>query len=72
MLELQLNKVEEAIEVKKYIPLVETSGENGTKKILVKNLNIEYIRKEKDIVKDLMNLDAIDFDLDEDLEKLEY
>lgn len=42
--------------------------ESGTKKILVKNLNADNIRKVKDIVKNLMNLDATNSKSDEDLE----
>lgn len=53
MLELWLNKVEEDREVKKYISIVKMSSGIDTKKILVKNLDVEHIRKVEDIVKDL-------------------
>lgn len=71
MLELWLNKVDEARELKKCISIVETSGGNATKNILVKNMNVEHIRKVKDIVNDLMNMDTTISDSDKDIEKLE-
>lgn len=67
MLELWLNKAREAKVVRDHIFIVESSGGMGYKKILIKNLNREKIRKIKDIANDLMNLDASDFESDEDL-----
>lgn len=69
MLQLWLNKAKEVEVVRDHITIVESSGEISYKKILIKNLNSEKIRKVEDIMKNLMNLDATDFDLDIDLEK---
>lgn len=68
MLELWLNKPKEATEVRNNIIVVEPSGGIDTKKLLIKNLNPENIRKIEAIVKDLLNLYANDSKLDEDLE----
>lgn len=68
MLELWLNKAKEAEVVRDHITVVEPYGEIGYKKILIKNLNPEKIRKVESIVNDWMNLDATDSKSYEDLE----
>lgn len=68
MMELWLSKAKEAEVVSDHIIVVEPSGGIGYKKILIKNHNPKNIRKLEDIEKYLMNLDAIDSELDEDLE----
>ncbi|CAI8588761.1 unnamed protein product [Vicia faba] len=68
MLELWLNKSKESQEVKNSISVVEPADGTDSKKILIKNLNLERIKKINAIVKDLMNLDVSDFESDEDLE----
>lgn len=68
MLELWLNKANEAEAVRDHVVVVEPSGGTCYKKILIKNINPKNIRKIEAIVKDLMNLDATGYKSEEDLE----
>lgn len=68
MLSLWLNKAKEVKAVMDHNTIVETSGGTSYKKILIKNLNPEKIRKVEAIMKNLMNLDATDSESDIELE----
>lgn len=69
MLEAWVKDVKEIGEVKNKITIVETAeGTYGAKKILIKNLNPENIRKIEVFVKELMELYSCDFELEEKFE----
>lgn len=68
MLKLWLNKAKKSREVKDNISVGESSGGTGSKKILIKNLNLEKIKKIEAIVKDVMNLYASDSESDKNFE----
>lgn len=65
MIEYWLNKVKEAGNVRNNITIVEPySAMPDTKKIMITNLNLEKIRKIKDVVEELM--ESSDSESDED------
>lgn len=63
-----MNKAKEAEDVRDHISVIELSGGTGYKKIFFKNLNPGKIKNVEVVMKYLMNLDATDSELDEDLE----